>query len=123
MALQIHRSERADALVRGLADLLATSGADPFMPEVVAVPSKGVERWIAQSLSTTLGTAAGARDGICANVLFPSPTRLVADAVSRATGVEPDDDPWVEHRLAWTLLDVIDRCAGEPWSWRRARRP
>ena len=50
MTLQIHRSDRADALVRGLGELLADVPADPFTPEVVAVPSKGVERWITQTL-------------------------------------------------------------------------
>ena len=115
MTVQIHRSERADALVRGLAGLLATSPDDPFVPDLVAVPSKGVERWIAQSLSTTLGTTGDAADGICANVLFPSPGRLVSEVVSVASRLDPDDDPWAEHRLAWALLDVVDRCAGEPW--------
>ena len=115
MTLQIHRSERADALVRGLAGLLATSPEDPFVPDLVAVPSKGVERWIAQSLSTTLGTTGDAADGICANVLFPPPGRLVSEVVSVASRLDPDDDPWVEHRLAWTLLEVVDRFAGEPW--------
>ena len=66
MALLIHRSERADPLVRALGDLLAEVPADPFTPEVVAVPSKGVERWITQSLSSSPGLA-----GICANVHFP----------------------------------------------------
>ncbi len=115
MALRIHRAERADALVRGLGELLATAPADPFAPDLVAVPSKGVERWIAQSLSSSLGAAPGAADGICANVEFPSPSRLVSATVARATGVEPDRDPWVEHRLVWTLLDVVDSCAGEDW--------
>ncbi len=115
MTLSIHRSDRADALVRGLGGLLASVPADPFTPDLVAVPSLGVERWIAQTLSTSLGTAAGAADGICANVLFPNPSRLVADAVAVASGVDPDQDPWREERLTWHLLDVVDRCATEPW--------
>ncbi|MGZ4458392.1 MAG: exodeoxyribonuclease V subunit gamma, partial [Nocardioidaceae bacterium] len=82
MALSIHRSERADALVRGLGAMLAATPADPFSPDLVAVPSRGVERWIAQSLSTTLGAASGSADGVCANVAFPAPSRLVAEAVA-----------------------------------------
>jgi exodeoxyribonuclease V gamma subunit len=115
MALSVHRSERADALVSGLADVLAQPPADPFAADVVAVPSKGVERWIAQSLSATLGAAGGRQDGVCANVAFPSPARLVSDALSAAWGVAGDEDPWAEHRLAWPLLDVVDDCAEEDW--------
>ena len=113
MTLQIHRSDRADALVRGLGELLADVPADPFTPEVVAVPSKGVERWITQTLSASLGTGAG--DGICANVAFPSPARVVAEALTAGTGVDPRDDLWAEHRLTWVLLDVVERCGTEEW--------
>jgi len=110
VTLQIHRSERADALVRALGDLLGDVPADPFTPEVVAVPSKGVERWITQSLASSRG-----RDGICANVQFPSPFRLVTEVLTAGTGVDPRDDPWVEERLTWALLEVVERCGGEAW--------
>ncbi|MGZ6788229.1 MAG: exodeoxyribonuclease V subunit gamma, partial [Nocardioidaceae bacterium] len=115
MGFHIHRSERADALVRGLGEVLAAAPDDPFTTDVVAVPSRGVERWIAQSLSSSLGASPGAADGICAGVEFPSPGRLVAGVVAAATGLDPDKDPWAEARLAFALLDVIDACAGEPW--------
>ncbi|HET7689458.1 MAG TPA: exodeoxyribonuclease V subunit gamma [Nocardioidaceae bacterium] len=113
--LTIHRSERADRLVRALADVLAVPPTDPFTPEVVAVPSKGVERWISQSLAARLGTGPGGSDGVCANVHFPAPARLVAEVVARACGVDPADDPWSARRLTWPLLDVIDGCASEAW--------
>ena len=111
MALRFHRAERADALVAGLADVLTTVPGDPFTPDVVAVPSKGVERWIAQSLSSVLGTQPGRGDGVCANVVFPSPARLVREAVAVGSGIDADDDPWAEFRLPWPLLEVIDGCA------------
>jgi exodeoxyribonuclease V gamma subunit len=113
--LRIHRAERADALVAGLADVLTTVPGDPFTPDVVAVPSKGVERWIAQSLSSVLGTQPGRGDGVCANVVFPSPGRLVREAVAAGSGFDADDDPWAQHRLPWPLLEVIDGCASEDW--------
>jgi exodeoxyribonuclease V gamma subunit len=113
--LKIHRAERADALVGGLAELLSAVPGDPFVPDVVAVPSRGIERWISQALSRSLGARSGRADGICANVVFPSPSRLVADAVRAGSGIRPEEDPWAEHRVAWPLLEVIDACAGEPW--------
>ena len=73
MTLHIHRAERADALVRGLGALLAAPPEDPFTPDVVAVPSKGVERWITQTLAARLGTSTG--DGVCAGRGRRAPAR------------------------------------------------
>ncbi|WP_344246962.1 exodeoxyribonuclease V subunit gamma [Isoptericola hypogeus] len=112
--LHVHRSERADALVLPLADVLAQAPDDPFTPDVVAVPTRGIERWLAQRLSHHLGTAAG--DGVCANVDFGSPARLVAAAVTAVTGVEPEDDPWRRSRLVWPVLETIDACLDEAWA-------
>ncbi len=111
--LHVHRSERADALVAPLAALLAEPPDDSFTPEVVAVPTRGVERWLAQRLSHHLGTGPGGEAGVCANVAFDSPTRLVTGVLDAVTGVT--DDPWRPEHLSWPLLDVIDECATEPW--------
>jgi len=113
--LHLHRAERADALVAALGELLRAPAGDPLAPELVAVPTRGVERWIAQSLSARLGTSPGRADGVCANVAFPTPRRLADEAVAAASGVDPADDPWRPERLAWTLLDVVAGCAGEGW--------
>lgn len=113
--LHVHRAERADTLADALAELLAVPGADPFAPEVVAVPAKGVERWLAQRLSHRLGVTPGRGDGVCAGIRFASPGVLVAAAVCGAAGIDPDDDPWRPARAVWPLLEVIDASAGEPW--------
>ncbi|WP_225755669.1 exodeoxyribonuclease V subunit gamma [Actinotalea sp. Marseille-Q4924] len=112
--LHVHRSERADALVPPLAAVLSTPPSDPFAGEVVAVPTRGVERWLAQRLSHHLG-ATDAEAGICANVSFDSPGRVVAHVLAAVTGVDPETDPWRADRLAWQVLEAIDTCAGEPW--------
>ena len=112
--LHVHRSERADSLVVALAGLLRDPPADPFAVEVVAVPAKGVERWVTQRLSHVLG-AAGEEAGVCANVRFPAPAALVRQALAATSDTDPDDDPWRRGRLQWPLLEVIDECAGEDW--------
>ena len=89
--------------------------ADPFAPEVVAVPTRGMERWLTQRMSAVLGARPGHADGICANVVFPSPHRLVTDAVAAASGIDPAEDPWLPERAVWPLLDVVEECLGEPW--------
>ncbi len=115
--LRIHRATRADRLATALASVLAEPLGDPLAPEIVAVPTRGVERWLAQRLSGALGTSAGpgATDGVCANVDFPFPGRLVGDAVALATGVERDTDPWLPERAAWPLLDAVEEALDEPW--------
>jgi len=112
--LTVHRAERADALVGPLAELLATAPEDPFEPDVIAVPTRGVERWLAQQLALTLG-ADGARDGIAANIRFPSPATLVDEVLAFAAGLSAAEDPWIGERLAWNVLAVLDASAGEPW--------
>ncbi|MFD4461861.1 exodeoxyribonuclease V subunit gamma [Nocardia sp. NPDC058480] len=138
MSLHLHRAERADALADGLGRLLGAVPADPFVTEVVAVPAKGVERWLAQRLSRVLGVvgtrgADGLReggvadsgsgvsrgpvgDGVAANIAFPAPAALVAEVLAGASGVAPADDPWAGQRLVWTLLRVIDEVADQPWA-------
>ena len=111
--LRLHRAERSDVLADALGQVLRAPLDDPFTPEVVAVPAKGVERWLTQRLSTVLG--GGGSDGVAAGISFPSPTRLVDEAVAAATGSTAEDDPWAPQRVLWTLLDIVDRCAGEPW--------
>ena len=39
--LHIHRAERADGLIEALRSLLVDPLADPFAPEVIAVPTRG----------------------------------------------------------------------------------
>ena len=111
----VHRAERADRLAEGLADTLLAPLEDPFTPDVVAVPTRGIERWLTQRLSTRLGTTGERQDGVCANVDFPFPGRLVQGALASATGIDPENDPWAGGRSVWPLLEVVDECLSEPW--------
>jgi exodeoxyribonuclease V gamma subunit len=113
--LHLHRAERADTLAAALGDLITEPPADPFTAEVVAVPARGMERWLAHRLAHRLGTASGRGDGVCALVAFPAPGEVVATAVEGATGMSDDDDPWHPARAVWPLLEVVDTCAGRPW--------
>ncbi|CAN5811198.1 exodeoxyribonuclease V subunit gamma [soil metagenome] len=113
--LHIHRAERADGLVDALARVIADPPADPLAAEVVAVPTRGVERWLVQRLSASLGTSSGRRDGVCANIDFPFPGRLVGGAVAAAAGIDTDADPWLPQRSVWPLLDVVSDCLDQPW--------
>ncbi|WP_324276360.1 exodeoxyribonuclease V subunit gamma [Blastococcus brunescens] len=106
--LHVHRSESAQALVDGLAGLLATPPADPFDRDVVAVPARGVERWITQQMSARLG-AAGRQDGVCARVEFPRPGELLHGAVAAVSPRYAQAvDAWRADRAVWVLLRALD---------------
>src|SRR5215207_7184286 len=106
--------DRRAALVRA-GVLLPEAPEDPFAAEVVAVPTRGMERWLSQRMSDRLGASPGRADGVCANVGFPSPRRLVGDAVAIASGIDADTDPWLPERAVWPLLEVVEDHLGEPW--------
>ena len=116
MTLSVHRATSTEVLAGGLAELLADPLPDPFAEEVVAVPTKGVERWLAQRLSHRLGAGSSlagvARsDGVCAGVRFLNPHSLVAMVLGIETG-----DPWHPEQLAWPVLRAIDDSLCEPWA-------
>ncbi|HLR98816.1 exodeoxyribonuclease V subunit gamma [Mycolicibacillus parakoreensis] len=115
MPLHLHRAERTDLLAERLGALLAVPPADPFTPDLVMVPARGVERWLSQRLSHLLGAGA-AGDGVCAGVQFRSPASLIAElaALTGITGAD-DADPWSPEALTWPLLEVIDAHADQPW--------
>ncbi len=113
--LHVHRSERADALVAMLSDLVARPLEDPMVPEVVSVPTRGIERWLTQRLSAHLGASPGRQDGVCANVDFPFPGTVVNGALARAAGTDADTDPWLPQRAVWPLLEVVEAHFDDPW--------
>jgi exodeoxyribonuclease V gamma subunit len=118
--LYLHRSERSDHLVDALGDLLLEPLADPMAREVVAVPTRGVERWLSQRLSHRLGASNAAGDGVCANIDFPFPGALVAAAMTAAFGTglpKYDRDPWAPERSVWPLLQLVDEHLDDELMW------
>nr|WP_296775007.1 exodeoxyribonuclease V subunit gamma [Rhodococcus sp. (in: high G+C Gram-positive bacteria)] len=113
MVLRIHRGASASSLASGLADVLSAPLADPFAAEVVSVPARGVERWLTQRLSLSLGSSHA--DGISANIEFPSPATLVGNALAAVRQVNPEDDPWSRGRMLWETLTLIDQSIDQPW--------
>ena len=112
--LTLHRTDSGGTLAAGLAQVLASPSADPIAAEVVAVPAKGVERWLAQRLAHVLGAADG--DGVCANVLFPSPVRMLDDTAQAVSPAHASSvERWAPARLTWPLLEVIEASGDEPW--------
>jgi len=92
--LHIHHSEDLDALLDTLADILRSPVADPFAPELIAVPTTGISDHLIAGL--------GRRLGIAANVEVVFPGRLIQQLLDTAS-----DDSWSLPALTWPVLDVI----------------
>ncbi len=94
--LHIHRAERADGLVEALGRLLADPLPDPFAPDVIAVPTRGMERWLTQRMSGSHGSASGS---------IPEAAATASPASRRGVGNStfaqmPSARPGVAPRLA-----------------------
>src|SRR4051812_49880508 len=63
-----------------------------------------MERWLTQRMAAVLGASSARADGICANVEFPFPRRLIGGALAAASGIDPDSDPWLPERLVWPVV-------------------
>ena len=108
--LHVHRASDGRRLAAALADVLAGPPADgsedAFAPRTVAVPAKGVERWLTQRLSHALGAVDG--DGVCANIAFPSPARLLDDALAEASPeLGAAVEAWREQAVVWPLVRLL----------------
>lgn len=120
MALLIHVGSHPDELVAKLCDMLAAPPADPFAPELVAVPTRGIERWLTQRIASELASRSSG-DGVCANVEFPSPRRLVRDVLLTIPELASALESWNGTALTRSVVSVLDDHLDEPWMWLLAR--
>ncbi|GAB21471.1 exodeoxyribonuclease V gamma chain [Gordonia polyisoprenivorans NBRC 16320 = JCM 10675] len=112
--LRLHRAERTDVLADALADVLATGLPDPMASEIVAVPARGIERWLSQRLAVRLGSSPELGDGIAANIGFCSPGELT-DAVIDALDTDAQTaTAWRADALVWPVLAVLDDLVDDP---------
>ncbi|QTI67331.1 exodeoxyribonuclease V subunit gamma [Gordonia polyisoprenivorans] len=112
--LRLHRAERTDVLADALADVLTTGLPDPMASEIVAVPARGIERWLSQRLAVRLGSSTELGDGIAANIGFCSPGELT-DAVIDALDTDVQlAAAWRVDALVWPVLAVLDDLIDDP---------
>lgn len=96
MAFYLHRSNRLEALVDALAEVVACPLGSPLDPEVIAVPTRGLERYVAMGLADRIGVH-GAAD-------FPFPRRLVERAQDLVLGApDPAAAAYEPEALRWAV--------------------
>ncbi len=104
--LHLYQSNRLERLADDLAGLLREAPLDPFTPELVAVQSTGMARWLALELASRLG--------ILANTAFPFPARLLWQ-LSRAVLPDlPERSPYAAEVLTWRILGLLAGAVDDP---------
>jgi len=103
----IHRSNRSEALVAELAELVARPAGPPTVPECIVVQGRGMERWLAMQLARRLG--------VWANPDFPFPRGIVDRAFSAVLGeIEAARAPYEPDRLLWSIARLLPQLAAAP---------
>ncbi len=96
----VHRSNRAEALVEVLADVVARPLANPWASECIAVQGRGMERWLSMQLARRLG--------VWANPSFPFPRHLVRRALRAVLDIDEDAGAGFEPDvLLWSVADLL----------------
>ncbi|MEJ6511551.1 MAG: exodeoxyribonuclease V subunit gamma [Actinomycetota bacterium] len=103
MAASVTAAQSAQQLLPLLAERLRAPLADPFLPDIVVVPTAGTRDWLIEQLGHLLDVD-GTGEAILTNVhfWFPNEFNLHAIGTERAA-----DDPWSVKRLRWTLLGLL----------------
>ncbi|MFQ6757344.1 MAG: exodeoxyribonuclease V subunit gamma [Deltaproteobacteria bacterium] len=106
-AMHVYRSNRVEALLDSLADVLRTPLSSPLAPECIVVQSKGMATWLAMQLS--------GRFGVWANPDFPHPRQFVQRALRATLGDEGDlVQRYSRERLAFVICALLDDCRRDP---------
>jgi len=97
--LKLYQSNQLEQLTDQLAALLPLSNSSPFEAEHIVVPHIGMQRWLTLQLAERLG--------ICANVEFPLPARLIWDLFRTADVDVPEQSSFTPGILRWRILALL----------------
>src|SRR5687767_4949210 len=108
MGLHLYRSNRLEVLAEALAGLRRQPpprpGSSVFLPEIVIVQSRGMQRWLTHQIASRLG--------IAMQIDFPFPVRFAQTLL----GVAPDpavngtdSRQWHRDLMPWQILSLLPR--------------
>ena len=103
--MQVHHSNRMEALAAVLAERLRADPGDPLAPERIVVPHRTIGRWLSFELARSLGIAANLRFELPAGFAW-SVMRSAVPGLPRERGFSPD-------QLRWRIHDVLPAFAAE----------
>ncbi len=98
--LFLRTSNDLGILAERLARTVAESPlADPLRPEIVVVPTRGMGRWLSLRQARIAG--------VCANIRFVFPNRLVTDVLRPLVPDADDPAPFDRDNLTWAVADLL----------------
>src|SRR5262245_44096055 len=106
MALQLYRSNCMERLADALARAVARPLSNVLAPECIAVPSSGMERWLALELA--------ARLGVWANPAFPFPGALVESLLADILQEAVDPQAYAPLRVQFALAALLAELSPRP---------
>jgi len=102
MAFHLISSNKVELLMAQMAAVLDDQPLrDPFVPELILVPSMPMQSWLSQQLAL--------RKGINCNNEFPLPATWVWAQVSAADAQAPKQDPLGRESAAWLIFRLLPR--------------
>ncbi len=104
--LKLIISNRLEALVDKLAQMVRQPSRRSLGPEVVVVQSRGMQRWVSLELAR--------RNGICANFQFPFPNAFLEDLFKLAVPDLPDRSPFDPNILTFRIMHILPDCINQP---------
>jgi len=97
--LNLYTSNRMEYLADTLADILSRNPLAPMQQELIAIPSGGLERFVAFRLAERLG--------VCANTGFPFPNALVHFFFKTVLPDIPERSAFSPEILGWKIMDLL----------------
>ncbi len=104
--LKLYQSNRLEVLTDQLAEQLSLSNRSPFEAERIVVPHLGMQRWLTLQLAERLG--------LCANIEFPLPARLIWDLFHAAKVEVPEQSHFTPDILRWRILALLPQFQHDP---------
>jgi exodeoxyribonuclease V gamma subunit len=107
MAIHLHRTNRMEALVDALAELVRHAPADPTACERIVVQGRGMERWLSMQLAERLG--------VWANPDFPFPRRMIEDVLGATVATaDASAAPFQPGTLVWAIAALLPGLLDRP---------
>lgn len=104
--LHIHHSNRTEALLASLCDILASPLKRPLQPELIVVEEPGMARWLAQQIATA--------QGLAANIEFPLPAAFIWRVLRNQLSRQSAEAGFNKTSLMWMAMSLLPGLKKQP---------